>query len=89
MSFKLNPNFQDRLLFRFFALAGFFAFAFLAGARLAFSLRFATFLALTFFLDFFALRAMSQFPLMRARLILRLPQIEPALSHQRQWALTD
>jgi hypothetical protein len=47
-----------------FALRGFFIFAFLAGARLAFFfVRFATFLILDFFLDFFAVRAMYFFNL--------------------------
>jgi hypothetical protein len=52
----------ESLVFRGF-FAAFFAFAFLAGARLAFFvLRFAAFLILAFFLDFFALRAMTLFP---------------------------
>jgi hypothetical protein len=59
-----------------FALRGFFAFArafaFFAGARLAFfTLRLAAFLALTFFMDFFALRAMSQIPSLRWRALAR------------------
>jgi len=69
-----------RLAFRGL-FAAFLAFAFLAGARLAFLfVRIAAFLALIFFLDFFALRAMSRFLLYDHSRPLLAPTIPPGPS---------